>query len=105
MAHNDSYSAPGNSSVKIISWNVKSLAYSVKRKRVLSHLQCLGVGTAFLQETHLRMGEHCRLHTDWVGQACHSKFNFKSRGVAILIHKNSLYLIPFWIQMGDMLRF
>lgn len=41
-----------------------------------------------LQETHVRNKDHFRIHRDWVGQVFHSKFVSKSRGAAILIHKN-----------------
>lgn len=88
MAHNISNAIPGNRDVNIISWNVKGLNHILKRKKVLSHLQHLGVGIAMLQETHLRNRDHIRIHKDWVGQMFQSKFDSKSRGAAILIHKN-----------------
>lgn len=88
MAHDTSSSISGNRDVNILSWNVKGLNHMVKRKKVLSHLQHLGVGIAMLQETHLRIRYHLRIHKDWVGQMFHSKFDSKSRGAAILIHKN-----------------
>lgn len=75
--------------MNIMSWNVTGLNHAVKRRRVLPHLQHFGVGIAFIQETHLRNNEH--FHIDWVGQVFHSKFYSKSRGAAILIHKN----VPF----------
>ena len=88
MTHNTSNAILGNRDVNIISWNVKGLNHNVKRKKVLSHLQHLEVGIAMLQETHLRNRDHIRIHRDWVGQMFHSKFDGKSRGAAILIHKN-----------------
>jgi len=41
----------GGCQVTFVSWNVKPLNYPVKRKKVLSHLNQLNVGIAFLQET------------------------------------------------------
>lgn len=87
MAQSNSQLVPGKDDMKIISWNVKGLNQANKRKRVLSHLQHLGVGIAFLQETHLRNRDQSKIHKDWVGQIFHSQFNCKGRGVAILIHK------------------
>lgn len=88
MTHNISTVIPDSRDVNVISWNVKGVNYNVKRKKVLSHLQHLEVGIAMLQETHLRNKDHVRIHRDWVGQVFHSKFDSKSRGAAILIHKN-----------------
>ncbi|KAM7402819.1 hypothetical protein PAMP_018030 [Pampus punctatissimus] len=78
-------------SVQFVSWNVKSLNHPVKRKKVLVHLNNLKTDIAFLQETHLRVADHCRLRGDWIGQTYHSNFNSKTRGVAIVINKR----IPF----------
>lgn len=75
----------------IVTWNVKGLNHPVKRKKALTHLKNLGVGIAFLQETHLRIPDNARLRCGWVGQLFHSTFQGKARGVAILINKN----IPF----------
>ena len=77
--------------VNLVSCNVKSLNHPVKRKKVLMHLNKLNTNIAFLQETHLRTADHCRLNGGWIGQSYHSNFGSKSRGTAILIHKN----IPF----------
>lgn len=77
--------------VILASWNVKSLNHPVKRKKVLSHLNQLNVGIAFLQETHFDTFDHFRLRGGWVGQFYHSNFHSKSRGAAILINKK----VPF----------
>ena len=42
----------------------------------------------FLQETHLIYIDHQKLCRPWIGQIFHSKFNLKTRGVAILVKKN-----------------
>lgn len=76
------------SPINFISWNVKGLNHPVKRKRVMSHLQKLNVGIAFLQESHLRPSDHFRMRRGWVGQLFHSTFTAKARGAAILIHKS-----------------
>ena len=75
-------------STKIISWNVGGLNGQVKRARVFSHLKHLNTDITFLQETHLRTIDHHRLSKPWIGQIFHSKFDFKTRGAAILINKN-----------------
>lgn len=81
----------GGNQVTFVSWNVKSLNHPVKRKKVLSHLNQLNAGIAFLQETHLTTFDHFRLRGGWVGQFYHSNFHSKSRGAAILINKS----VPF----------
>ena len=68
-----------------ISWNIKEANNPVKHKRVRTHLKGLNANVAFLQETHLRTGEHFRMRRDWVGQVFHSNFHSKSRGAAILV--------------------
>uniref|UniRef100_A0A3P9IXZ2 exodeoxyribonuclease III n=1 Tax=Oryzias latipes TaxID=8090 RepID=A0A3P9IXZ2_ORYLA len=52
------------------------------------------VQIALLQETHLTDHEHSKLKRDWVAQVFYSSYNSKSRGVAILIHKN----LPFTVE-------
>ena len=74
--------------VNFVSWNVKAMNNIVKRKKVLTHLKHLNIDIAFLQETHLRTIDQSRLKGGWIGQAYHSNFDFKARGVAILISKN-----------------
>lgn len=81
----------GGIQVIFVSWNVKSLNHMVKCKKVLSHLNQLNVGIAFLQETHLTTFDHFGLRGGWVGQFYHSNFHSKSRGAAILINKS----VPF----------
>jgi len=77
--------------VKLITWNCKGLNGAVKRGNVLAHLQRLGAGVAFLQETHLKNHTHKQLHKNWGEHVFNSSFNSKSRGTAIIINKN----IPF----------
>lgn len=94
MPQDNSQVGLGKDGMKIISWNVKGLNQANKRKRVLSHLKHLDAGIAFLQETHLLNRDQLRIRKDWVGEMFHSQFNYKSRGVAILIHKK----IPFHVS-------
>lgn len=88
---------PGNARklhTNLVSWNVNGLNNPVKTKRVLDHLQHMETGIAFLQETHLRTLDHFRIRKGWVGQMFHSNFHSKSRGTAILIHKD----VPFSVS-------
>ncbi|KAJ7995676.1 hypothetical protein DPEC_G00247050 [Dallia pectoralis] len=48
--------------VRFVSWNTKSMSTPVKRSKVFSHLKALNADVFFLQETHLRIREHSRLH-------------------------------------------
>lgn len=82
------------SNTKILTLNVKGLNHVIKRRKVLSMLKKDKVQIALLQETHLTDLEHTKLKRDWVGQVYYSSFNSKSRGVAILIHKN----LPFVLE-------
>lgn len=93
MAQGNSNFVLGKDDMKIISWNVKGLNQANKRKSVLSHLQHLGVGIVFLQETHLLNRDQSKIHKEWVGQMFHSQFNCKGRGVAILIHKKIPFIV------------
>lgn len=80
-------------SIRIVSWNVRGLGGQIKRSKVLSHLKTLSSDIIFLQETHLRIGDHTRLRKPWVGQVYHSSFNSRSRGTAILMHKRVMFLM------------
>lgn len=80
-------------SVTVSSWNVGGLNNSVKRTRILSHLAKLKSEIALLQETHLTQPEALKLKQKWVGQVFHSGFNSKSRGLAILIHKKTPFVL------------
>ena len=75
------------SSIRFVSWNVRGLGGPIKRSEVFSHLKGLNTDIAFLQETHLRINDHCRMRKPWIGQIFHSAFNSRSRGAAILINK------------------
>uniref|UniRef100_A0A9J8AZK4 Reverse transcriptase domain-containing protein n=1 Tax=Cyprinus carpio carpio TaxID=630221 RepID=A0A9J8AZK4_CYPCA len=77
----------GGSVTRLVSWNVRGLNGPVKRTRIFTHIKKLKTEIAFLQETHLRIGDHNRLRKAWVGQVYHSSFNHRARGAAIIIHK------------------
>ena len=66
--------------IKIITWNVHGLGGQIKLSKIFSHLKSLSTDVVFLQETHLRVDDHLRLHKPWVGQIFHSNFNSKFRG-------------------------
>ncbi len=75
------------SSVRFLSWNVKGLNGPIKRSKVLTHLKLQKPDVVFLQETHLRLKDQCRLQTRWTSHIFHSNSDSRSRGVAILINK------------------
>ena len=82
-----SFAGPGTP-VRFICGNIRGMSNPVKRSKVYTHLKCLNSDIVFLQETHLRIEDHLRLHCPWVSKVFHSNFNSKARGVAILINKN-----------------
>uniref|UniRef100_A0A3P9HAV9 exodeoxyribonuclease III n=1 Tax=Oryzias latipes TaxID=8090 RepID=A0A3P9HAV9_ORYLA len=82
------------SNTKILTLNVKGINHVIKRRKTLTLLKKEKVQIALLQETHLTDHEHSKLKHDWVGQIFYSSYNSKSRGVAILIHKN----VPFTVE-------
>lgn len=49
------------SGIGLVSWNVCGLGGPIKRSKVVSHLKGLNADIAFLQETHLRIHDHCRM--------------------------------------------
>lgn len=77
--------------VKFVSLNCKGLNNPIKRSKVLHYLHHLNAQVVYLQETHLRERDIIRLKKSWVGKIYHSSFSSKSRGVAILLHRD----IPF----------
>lgn len=79
--------------VKFASWNCRGLNGTLKRNKIMSHINSLGADIMFLQETHLKNQDHTRLHKNWIGYIYHSSFNYKSRGVAILIRKNTPFTL------------
>ncbi len=66
---------------------MKGLNGPIKRSKVLTHLKLQKPDVVFLQETHLRLKDQCRLQTRWTSHIFHSNFDSRSRGVAILINK------------------
>lgn len=67
--------------------------HPIKCNKVLSHLFHLRGSVVFLQETHLKNSDQQRLKRSWVGQIFHSKFNAKAQGTAILIDKNTPFIV------------
>lgn len=70
---------------RLVTWNVRGLNHPVKCSKVFAHLRKMSVDIVYLQETHLLLKDHGRLHKKGYSWVYHSKFNCKSRGVAILI--------------------
>lgn len=70
------------------SWNVRGANHPVKCNKIFLHLKKLKTKVAYLQETHLKNCDHAKLRRGGFQQIFHSSFNTKSRGTAILIHRN-----------------
>lgn len=81
------------SGLKLCTWNVKGIHTPMKRRKVLNYLKKEGVQIALLQETHLNDTEHLKLQQGGFNQVYFSSFTSRSRGVAILTHKNSNFRI------------
>uniref|UniRef100_A0A3Q3GHU3 exodeoxyribonuclease III n=1 Tax=Labrus bergylta TaxID=56723 RepID=A0A3Q3GHU3_9LABR len=79
--------------ITVTGWNVGGLNNPTKRTRILCHLAKLKSEIAILQETHLTQTEASKLKQKRVGQVYHSSFNSKNRGVTILIHKKTSFVI------------
>ena len=82
------FSSIGGAETRLVSWNVHGLNHPVKRNQVFSHLNRFKSDIVYLQETHLLNKDHPKLHRGGFTQIYHSNFNSKSRGVAVLIHRN-----------------
>ncbi len=78
--------------VRLMTWNVRGLNGPVKRAKVFSHLKSFKPDILFLQESHLRLDDHNIIRKIWVSQIFSSKFNSRSRGVAILINKRVQFM-------------
>ena len=78
--------------LNITSWNVKGLGHPVKLRTVLTHLKKYKTSIALLQETHMTSTEHLKLKHGWVGQVFSSSFRSNSRGVAILIDRQTPFV-------------
>lgn len=76
------------SQLGVVSWNVAGLNTPVKRKKVLTHLKRLHPQIVFLQETHWKEGSSQELKAPWIGTCLTASFCNKTRGVAILFHKD-----------------
>lgn len=64
----------------------------VNRSKVFSHISKQKVDIVYLQETHLLPKDHCRLGRGGFSRIYHSKFaSNKSRGTAILIHRDVFF--------------
>lgn len=77
--------------IKFVNLNCKGLNNPIKRRKVLHYLRHLDTHVLNLKETHLRVIDIIRLKKSWTGKIYHSSFSSKSRGVAILLHRD----IPF----------
>uniref|UniRef100_A0A803JF65 Endonuclease/exonuclease/phosphatase domain-containing protein n=1 Tax=Xenopus tropicalis TaxID=8364 RepID=A0A803JF65_XENTR len=73
----------------IISWNIRGLNSKFKRSLLFSYLKKYTPSMVLLQETHLMGQKVLSLKKPWVGWAYHATFTSHSRGVTILIRKNT----------------
>ncbi len=60
---------PINRVINFVSWNVKGLGRPSKLNKVITHLDGLQAKIVFLQETHLNISDHTKLHRRWVSQS------------------------------------
>lgn len=81
------------SDLTYVSLNVKGINNVIKRKKFLTWFKKEKTNIALLQETHLSDVEHLKLKREWVGQVYFSSFSSSKRGVAILIHKNTPFVL------------
>lgn len=63
----------------------------VKRGKIYAHLKSLKADICFLQETHIKKTAARILRLQWATQIYQSNFSVKARGVAILIHKRTMF--------------
>ncbi len=72
-------------------WNANGMGSQVKRGKVFAHLKSLSADIIFLQETHIKPSDQCRLKSKWFSDVYQSTFSSEARGVAILLKKNVLF--------------
>lgn len=89
MAPNMDVSGMGTN---LMSWNVRAINKPAKRSKIFSYLRDQGAEIVYLQETHLLNRDHLKLCKGGFNQIYHSNFDSKSRGVAILIHRNVQFI-------------
>ena len=75
--------------LKIGTFNVRGLADHHKLRKILHYLHIKEFNIIFLQETHTTKITARKWRTIWGGRAFFSHGSSNSKGVAILIHKNS----------------
>lgn len=75
-------------STVVLSWNCRGLNHPIKRSKVFSHISKQKASIVYLQETHLIPKDLNKLKRGGFQNIFHSKFTGKSRGTAILIHRD-----------------
>lgn len=63
--------------LNLVSCNVHGLNHPIKKKKILSQLQC---SITSLQETHLTETKHRELKREWVNQVFHASYCKKNGG-------------------------
>lgn len=79
--------------IKISSLNTNGLANPIKRRVILGNLRSQKANIYLLQETHSSPETGFLWAREWGGQIFHSHGCSSSRGVAIMLHRDSDYKI------------
>ena len=69
---------------------------AIKTGKIIARLQHIRSDIVFLQETHLKTTEFRCIKRPWMAHVLHSKYSERSRGAAIIIHKN----VPFTLKQS-----
>ncbi len=72
-----------------VSYNVKRINNSIKRKKLFGQLRDLQCSVALVHNTHLTEKEHSKLKQEWIDQVYSASCkNGKRRGIAVLFIKS-----------------
>ncbi|KAE8608026.1 hypothetical protein XENTR_v10011378 [Xenopus tropicalis] len=77
--------------VSVLSWNVRGLNDSIKRRLVMDYIRKQNAKITFLQETHLTGSKLITLQKQWVGWSYHSTFSTYTGGTSILVRKSTVF--------------
>lgn len=67
------------SSLGVVSYNIKGINHTIKRKRILGQFKTFTCSIALLQETHLSDAEHKKLRREWVEQVLYASVQIAER--------------------------
>lgn len=71
----------------------KGLGHVIKRGHIFLHFQALKPDIFFLQGMHISVNEQCRQTANWISQIFQAPLTCKTRGVALLFHKNIQFFL------------